>query len=413
LIELKLQRRICESGGIRVKPMAESRLRITGTKMAVLPFTCRAGHAESEDLASGLTEDIAAGLARFRYLSVIAKSQSGARYLLEGSVRHSATAVRVTARLVDADTGAHLWADSYTRDSQGADLFALQDDIASRIVATVADSAGVLVRAIGGPLRERPCDQLSIDELILRWLLFVQNFDGAERERLLAAFENALKREPGHADAWAALAGLHNLAYVNSPDRPPELLERLHAAAKRALDLDPFCLRGWFGLAIWSVHTHDHAGMLTAVQRAIALNPWDSTALAGIARLHAFVGDYEDAVANAHRAMELNAHHPEWYKIPLLFDACRRRAYDEALQIVKRLAAPHERLMTAFHIAILGNLQHREEAIGALDALAMHSPAWLDTQRVRGLFAFAISDQQLLADLVDGFVKAKILADIS
>src|SRR6185369_6072468 len=98
-------------------------------------------------------------------------------------------------------------------------------------------------------------------------------------------------------------------------------------------------------------------------------------------------------------------------RIPLLFDACRRHAYDEALQIDKRLAAAPDPVINAVHAAILGNLQCREEAIGVLDAMAKRSASWLDTERVRTLFAFAISDQQLLADLVEGFVKAKILAD--
>jgi len=86
--------------------------------------------------------------------------------VLDGSVRRAGSTVRVSVRLVDAETGSHLWAENYDRDL-GEGTFALQDDIASRVVATVADDSGVLVRSMAVTLKDRPIEELSVTELAL------------------------------------------------------------------------------------------------------------------------------------------------------------------------------------------------------------------------------------------------------
>src|SRR5438477_4029381 len=132
--------------------------------VAVLPFKS-SGDAEMESFANGLGEDITTGLSRFRYLSVVASASAsrlkgetgdehalgaklGARYVLEGSIRKGGSGIRVSAQLVDTQTGAQLWAETYNRDLQATSIFAAQDDVAARIVATVADSYGVLVHSM-------------------------------------------------------------------------------------------------------------------------------------------------------------------------------------------------------------------------------------------------------------------------
>ncbi|HYU51745.1 MAG TPA: adenylate/guanylate cyclase domain-containing protein, partial [Gemmatimonadaceae bacterium] len=132
--------------------------------VAVLPFKS-SGDAEMESFANGLGEDITTGLSRFRYLSVVASASAsrlkaetgderapgaklGARYVLEGSIRKGGSGIRVGAQLVDTQTGAQLWAETYNRDLQTSTIFDAQDDIAARIVATIADSYGVLVHSM-------------------------------------------------------------------------------------------------------------------------------------------------------------------------------------------------------------------------------------------------------------------------
>ena len=136
-----------------------------GAWVVVLPFKHVGDDVDLAALADGLTEEIGTGLSRFRYLSVVSSASAarvkgeagderalgarlGARYVLEGSLRKSGSAVRVSAQLVDTETGARLWAETYNRDLGTSSTFEVQDDVSARIVATVADSFGVLVHAI-------------------------------------------------------------------------------------------------------------------------------------------------------------------------------------------------------------------------------------------------------------------------
>jgi TolB-like protein len=143
-----------------------------GLSVAVLPFKYGGADADLAALADGLSEEIVTGLSRFRYLSVVSSAsadrlkgdsgderapgaQLGARYVLEGSIRKGGSAIRVSAQLVDAQTGAKLWAETYNRDLQASSIFAAQDDIAARIVATAADSYGVLVHSMRSAMRQK------------------------------------------------------------------------------------------------------------------------------------------------------------------------------------------------------------------------------------------------------------------
>src|SRR5262249_40097780 len=168
-----------KSASVSAAPSQESRFRI-----AVLPFQSRTANSDAEALADGLTDDITAGLARFPYLRVVSRPDAeaakgraadaraaalvGARYLLEGTVRTAGSVTRVNIRLIDVETGAHLWAETFDRQLTSANIFDLQDDLTNRIVSIIADSTGVLVRSMAGSLLDKATKDLSLDELVLR-----------------------------------------------------------------------------------------------------------------------------------------------------------------------------------------------------------------------------------------------------
>src|SRR5262249_30746339 len=139
----------------RRRAVAEGGAEAEGFWVAVLPFTYAGANADLLGLADGLAEEIITGLSRFSYLRVIARSsmaryahttadvrtvgkEIGARYVMEGTVRQAGAQLRVAVQLVDAMTGAHLWAETYNRAFQPDAIFDLQDDLVPRIVATVA-----------------------------------------------------------------------------------------------------------------------------------------------------------------------------------------------------------------------------------------------------------------------------------
>ena len=147
-----------------------------------------------EALAEGLTEEVVTDLSRFSYLRVIARSSTarfagqsidvravgselGARYVMEGNVRGSGSRVRIAAQLVDAVSGAHLWAESYDRGFRPEETFELQDELVPTIVSTIADMNGVLPHAMSEALREKDAAKLTPYEAVLRSFGYVARLD--------------------------------------------------------------------------------------------------------------------------------------------------------------------------------------------------------------------------------------------
>ena len=168
---------MADSGAVRAEE---------GFWVAVLPFKYTGGNTDLSALAEGLSEDVVTGLSRFSYLRVIARSSTSrhakgaedirsvgkragrSRYVMEGSLRHAGSKLRLAVQLVDTVTGAHLWAENYERTFSPDAVFELQDDLVPRIVSTVADQYGILPRSMSEVLRYKSEDQLTPHEAVLR-----------------------------------------------------------------------------------------------------------------------------------------------------------------------------------------------------------------------------------------------------
>src|SRR5438874_7358874 len=226
-----------------------------GLWVAVLPFKS-SGDAEMESFANGLGEEITTGLSRFRYLSVVASASAarlkgetgderalgtklGARYVLEGSIRKRGSGIRVTAQLVDTQTGAQLWAETYNRDLQASSIFAAQDDIAARIVATVADSYGLLVHSMRAAIRQTADTDLTPAEWQFQYFAYREQITPAAHGALRSRLERAAEREDRQSDLWACLAQIYVDAYAfGFPGDDETSLDRALAAARRGVELD-------------------------------------------------------------------------------------------------------------------------------------------------------------------------------
>ena len=223
--------------------------------IAVLPFKS-SGDAEMESFANGLGEDITTGLSRFRYLSVVASTSAarlkgetgderalgaklGARYVLEGSIRKGGSGIRVSAQLVDTQTGAQLWAETYNRDLQASSIFAAQDDIAARIVATVADSYGVLVHSMRAAIRQKDDADLTPVEWQFQYFAY--------REQITPSAHAALKSR------WSARRGgtIGNRTCGPVSRRSMSTNTRLASGTTRPLSIGPWLRPGarssWIG----------------------------------------------------------------------------------------------------------------------------------------------------------------------
>ena len=219
--------------------------------IAVLPFNNLSGDAEQEYFADGITEDIITELSRISGMLVIARNSTfvfkkqavdvkevarrlGVRHVLEGSVRKAGSRVRITAQLIDAATGGHVWAERFDRDLE--DIFAVQDEVTRHIVAalkvklTPAERSG---RAPRGKVNPEAYDYMMRARACL--MQFTPEAAGEARSLI----HRALEIDPGYATAYALLALLHSTEYVNGWTQAPDHLAQGKALASKALELDP------------------------------------------------------------------------------------------------------------------------------------------------------------------------------
>ena len=356
--------------------------------VAVLPFKC-SGDAEMESFADGLSQDISTGLSRFRYLSVVASATSsrikgetgderaqgsklGARYALEGSIRKGGSTIRLSAQLVDGQTGAQLWAETYNRDLQNSSIFAVQDDIAARIVATVADSYGVLVHSIRAAMRQKDDASLSPIEWQFQYFAYREQITPGAHAELRSRLERVLERNDRQSELWACLAQIYVDEYAFGFRGDANSLDRALAAARRAVELDRANQFALVALAQVHFFRRDLSAFHPAAERAMALNPLntDAVGILGLEIVHS--GKFERGTAIVRRAMELNANHAGWMHFAPLWDHFHKGEYEQALECANRVDVPGLFWPYLVVASASGHLGRRAEAEAAVrDLLAL------------------------------------------
>jgi TolB-like protein/tetratricopeptide (TPR) repeat protein len=391
-----------------------------GFWVAVLPFEYRGANAEIMAFCEGLSEDIVTGLSRFSYLRVIARSsilrfahqavdvravgkEVGARYVMEGSLRQAGSTLRLAVQLVDTGSGSHLWAETYDRTFRPEEIFALQDDLVPRIVATVADPRGVLPRTMGEALRGRDPEEMTPYEAMLRSMAYHHRVDVEEHAAARAGLERAIQREPGNADCWAMLSHLYREEYAHGFNLRPDPIGRAFSAARRAVEIAPSNHLAYFALASAQFFQREFQAFRNSAERAIALNPMDGFTAAYLGFQIAYAGDWERGCALAARARQINPHHPGWYWFPAFFDAYRKKDYRGALDVALKINM-HGFWRT--HLALAagyGQLGEREPARSAVrELLAIRPDFTVAAREELGKWW----DPELIEQLIDGLRKA-------
>jgi len=299
--------------------------------IAVLPFANMSGDPEQEYFSDGITEDIITELSRFRTLFVIARNSSftfkdrsvsasrigtelGVQYIVEGSVRKSAKRVRVTAQLIEAESGNHLWAERYDRDLE--DIFAVQDEVTQAIVSALP---GRLDAAAVERGRKRPTESLTAYDCLLRgeWYLRRGDFDDAKARVL---FEKAAEIDPNSARAQARIAAWHAYSIYSHEVSVERAFGKAHEHIARALELENHDATIHAIAAMVYLHRAEHALTETHIERAMALNPNDVEVLYRRAMTAVYHGDPQAGLAWLRKAMRLDPFYPDYW-LEVLFDA--------------------------------------------------------------------------------------------
>jgi TolB-like protein len=362
-----------------------------GFWVAVLPFKYTGTNSDVAELAGGLSEEIVTGLSRFSYLRVIARSTTerftqnpsdvrmagkelGARYVIEGSLRLAGSRLRLAVQLVDAVSGAHLWAENYERSFTSDALFTLQDDLAARIVATTADTYGIMPRSMAEMLRTVDPAALSPYEAVLRSFAHFQRLNPDEHAASRAALERAVEQQPGNADAWAMLSLIIKEEFLHEFNLEPDALKRSFAAALRAVEASPSNHLAYHALGSVQFFLGDRPAFRLAAERAVELNPLDGFTTAFLGSLIAYDGNWERGAALAARARDLNPHHPGWYWLVAAFDAYRKSDYRLALDFARKINMPSFWRRSVIIAASYGELGETESAQKAVQELLTVRP---------------------------------------
>jgi eukaryotic-like serine/threonine-protein kinase len=345
--------------------------------IAVRALRAPAGNLELQSFADGLTDDIAGALSLFPYLSVAAREASRqTRYVLDGSVRQVGNTLRVAVRLVDLRDGTQLWAETYPSDVTAVDVFAVQDDVTDRVVATIADVYGVVMRSMMRSIREMPIDTLSSSELLLRYRSYHHTPNPQEHESLRLALEAQALRDPNNPELWAGLAYLYTEEYSHFLNPQPEPLVRARRAAEHAIELEPGSQHAWEALAGSCFFGKDFQAFLSAADRALALNGRNTNTAAWMALLLGHMGQGARAVQMVGRAMAMNSNHPSWYHFVEFEAQYQARQFDAAYRTIKRINMTELVWTHVFRAGVCGQLGLAEEARAAIRKMLALEPAY-------------------------------------
>ncbi len=286
--------------------------------IAVLPFTNMSGDPEQEYFSDGLTEDVTNELARLPYLFVIARHSAfmykgkqvnvedvgrelGVRYVLEGSVRKVGDRVRVTAQLIDATTGGHLWSRRYDREL--SDIFAIQSDISGEILAAMRVEIGT---AEAQRLARKPRQSFTASDALWRGLYYLNRGSREDVEESRTLFERAIELAPERGAAYAFLGFTYLQESMQGWSADAALLDRAEALGSRAVELNPSAAPGHVLLGFASFFRDRPEGTIAQAERAIELEPNNPVhhALRGIAM--ARQGRFLEATRSIRQALRLN-----------------------------------------------------------------------------------------------------------
>jgi adenylate cyclase len=293
--------------------------------IAVLPFTNMSGEPEQEYFVDGMVEDIITALSRFNQLFVIARNSSftykgravdlkqvgrelGVRYVLEGSVRKAGNRVRITGQLIDASTGAHLWAHRF--DGELANIFDLQDQVTASVVGAIAPR---IEQAEIERAKRKSTESLDAYDYYLRGMAAFHQFSNTSNTEALTLFGQACKLDPGFAAAYGMSARCHlqRIGFGWASEREHVVAETTRLARlAAALGKDDAVALSAAGFALVIVVGEIQDGD-ALIDRALALNPnlawaWHFSGLA-----KALLGQPELAIERAQRAMRLSPQDPQ------------------------------------------------------------------------------------------------------
>jgi adenylate cyclase len=359
--------------------------------IAVLPFANLTKDSAQESFCDGLSEEIITALSKTPQLFVIASNTAftykgkpvkvkqvseelGVRYVLEGGVRRAGDRIRITAQLVDALKGHHLWSERYDRDLK--DLFAVQDDITKRIITAVHVELtdGEMARVLAKGTSNLHAYLKATEGM---WHILQTTKEGALRARQLA--EEAISLDPNYAYAYMTLGFAHGVSvWLGISPSPGESMKRCIELMQKSVVLDDSSGEAHAGLGYWLVLARQYDRAVVEGERGMALEPNSAGVLQNYAAILTFVGRREEAIPLFREALRLNPRPPNVYYRQFGIALRDSGRYDEAITLQKK-AIEREPNDTLAYVVLASSCQladREEEARAAAKELLKINPAF-------------------------------------
>ncbi len=382
--------------------------------IAVLPFVNMSGDPEQEYFSDGITEDIITDLSRLKNLAVIARNSSftykdttsnvvdigddlKVSHVLEGSVRRSGDRVRITAQLIDAINGQHLWAERYDRELN--DVFAVQDEITEQIVTALSVQ-------LSGEEKHRT-NKISRNfeayDLLLKGRRAASKRSEDDGNNAIALYKEAISLDPELARAYGSLAiVLTRQAILGYTDEPVEVQDRALELAQKAVSIDPTSPQTLFALGfvyLWKKQFSEASEML---EKAIDIAPNYADGYALLARINNHLGRAEKAIPLIEKGMELNPHYTFEY---LTILASAYYALGEYQKAVNYLESAIERNQA--HVPTILYLTASYVQLGRLE-----DAEWQITELEMRHPSITLSHWESVGSIVDGTTKNRLFDDL-
>lgn len=363
--------------------------------LAVLPFTNLSGNREEDFISDGLAEEILIKLATFRWFFVISRASSfsyrgtavtarqvgrelGVRYIVEGTVRRAGDRIRVTVQLTDTTDDHVVWSARYDREF--TDIFALEDEIADRIIHEIEPEMAAAERQRA---RRREPDSLDAWTAFQRGLWHLFRFTGSDFDEARNLFRRAIEADPEFACAHGELSYVSVVSILLGYSRDWRAdLEIAAQAAERAVELDPGDCIGHFAQGRVLVLRHDFENAIAAMERSLARNPNSARGYYGLGIARLYSGRPEDALEPLLKAIRLSPRDPNlwahYYVVGRAHFIMGR--FEEALRWTQRaMTEPNAhywpRVHAAASLALLDRLDEARAVMAAIDPAIDLSPA--------------------------------------
>jgi len=364
-----------------------------GPIVVVLPFQSLGSSADSQYLATGISQELILNLMRFPsfrlytlptgpeessgYVATRQEQESGATYAVIGSVQMNADEIYVTAQLQLAATGLVLWSESFHRPPNPEALIEVQRDLAGKIASKIGSPYGAVNKDLERWLKTPTVSSMQSYICVLRAYRYRRSFSQEAYDPVLECLNETVRRDPYYSDAWAMLGWLHldagRFEFAGAGNLQKEYEEAFNAAS-RAVSLQPENTLAIKALASVNHYMgrYDEAERLS--RRAVQLNPYDPDALAQLGWRLAVRGNFEEGIPILNKAIERTVNPPGWYFLLIAIDLYLKGDYPQMLQVAERSIEGGTALGQAMLAIASGALGNAELARTALKRMSEFPP---------------------------------------